>query len=92
MQVTATLRTAATQRSGLGRRGLNLPQFCAAYLMDFSFLVCKTHTDHQLLGLLWRLSEITSLRTGWAQCSVTHVLAPCACLPCRHAWGLSPRR
>ena len=59
--------------------------------MDLSFLVCKTHTDHHLLGLLWRLNEITSLRTGRAQCSVTHVLALWACLPCRHAWGLSPQ-
>lgn len=91
VQVTATLRTDVTRDSGPGRPGLNLPQFCAPYLMDLSFLVCKTHTDHHLLGLLWRLNEITSLRTGRAQCSVTHVLALWACLPCHHVWGLSPQ-
>lgn len=59
--------------------------------MGFSCLVCKTHTDHQLLRLVWRLREITAVRTGQARCSVTHVLSPHACLPYHCAWDLFPQ-
>ena len=62
--------------------------------MDFSCPVCKMHTDQHLPGLLWRLNELTSLRTGRAQSPTrgprvpaSPVAMPGACPPRRGLKG-----